>query len=102
MPQFRNKPVVIDAWRWKFDPSQEESPSWINDALNIWPKERGIAFWPDGNRVTGHVWENTPHIAVHTVHGVMAAMPGDWIIRHSDGDLGVLANETFEAKYEPA
>ena len=92
--KFRKKPVVIDAWRWDFKPGGMKDPDWIRDALSKWPEIGGIAFEPEHS--------DGPRIAIATLEGVMASLPGDWIIRGVKGELYSCKPDIFEMTYEPA
>jgi hypothetical protein len=89
MSKYRKKPVVIDAWQWLFSPKQDETPSWVTDALWLWPKVGGIAFEPDKDR-----------IAIATLEGVMTASPGDFIIKGIKGEIYACKPDIFEATYD--
>jgi hypothetical protein len=97
MAQYRKKPVVIDAWQWRFSPhetSQEyPTPSWVTDALNVWPCVGGINFEPE------HPYG--PRIFIASLEGVTIATPDYWIIKGVRGELYPCAPDIFEATYEP-
>ena len=99
--KYRKKPLVVEAWRWLPDVIAPP-PAWITDALNIWPDEGGIAFWPDGNRIPSDYCEQMPHITIARREGVMRALPGDWIINGLVGGLLPCKPDSFESIYEPA
>ena len=103
MTQFRKKPVVIEAWKWEYDRTQEKTPSWVTDALSIWPNVGGIAFFPEGNdrAADGDVLKTHAHMIIHTLEGNMALMPGQWIIRGVKGELYPCKPDIFEMTYEP-
>ena len=102
MAKFRKRPVVIEAWQWNFSPVQEESPTWMTDALGKWPEIGGAAFWPDGTQVDGDDWKEKPHIAIATLEGTMRAVPGDWIIKGVKGEIYPCKPNIFSATYEVA
>ena len=91
--KFREKPVVIEAWKWNFSNDQEESPRWMNDALHRWPDMNGAAFEPD------HA--DGPRLCIATLEGVHIAIPGDWIIQGVKGELYPCKPDIFEMTYEP-
>lgn len=101
--KFRKKPVVIEAWQWLFNPLQEQEPTWVTDALNIWPAKGGLAFWPNGNGDGSRSeWERTPHLEIATLEGNHKAVVGDWIIKGVKGELYPCKPDIFAQTYEPA
>jgi hypothetical protein len=91
--KYRKKPVVIQAWRWLFDPKQYDPPSWVIDALAKWPAIGGVAFKPEH--------PSGPCIEVVTLEGVAIARPGDWIIQGVQGELYPCKHDIFYKTYEP-
>jgi len=85
--QFRKKPVVIEAFQ--FQPRQptsvDEAPAWLIEAV-----VRGDFLVVDG----------VAHIT--TLEGIMAAQPGDWIIRGVKGEIYPCKPDIFTATYEAA
>ncbi len=92
MAKFRKKPVVIEAWHWLFSTAQEDSPSWVLDALNIWPAIGGINFEPDH--------PEGPRMSIATLEGVMIARPGDYIIQGVENELYPCKPDIFQQTYE--
>lgn len=92
MGRYRKKPVVIEAWLWRFDESQEAAPAWMTDALHRWPEPESASFEPDH--------EAGARIVITTLEGDMTAQPGDWIIRGVQGELYPCKPDIFEAMYE--
>ena len=93
MAKFRKKPVVVEAWRWLYESSQEVEPSWVSDALGKWPHAGGLKFDPN--------YHEGPRMWVATLEGVMIVTPGDWIIKGIEGELYSCKNAIFEASYQP-
>jgi len=91
---WRKKPVEIEAWRWLFTEDQIATPTWMNDACNVWPSFGGAAFEPEH--------PEGPRIVISTLEGVMIAKPGDWIIRGVAGEIYPCKPEIFDATYEKA
>ena len=84
MPQFRKKPVVIEAMQ--FDGSIQSA-----DALEEWSKgATRCRLAPDF----------TVAVYVTTLEGVMAAAPGDWIIKGVKGEFYPCKPDIFAATYE--
>lgn len=81
MPQYRKKPVVIDAFQW-----QPDAPSSI---LPEWFASRSCWDFVNGSLV------------IRTPEGVMRVDPGDWVIRGVKGELYPCKPDIFAATYEP-
>jgi hypothetical protein len=77
--RFRKKPVVIEAFQWMKD----EVPEW-------WEEERKNT----------RIEVQTGTLFIKTLEGVMAACPGDWIIKGVKGEIYPCKPEIFEATYE--
>lgn len=88
MGRYRKKPVVIEAMRF----------GGFDDYLPIldWMKQSGDT-WALANEVR----YETPLMLIHTLEGLMAASPGDWIIRGVQGEFYPCKSDIFEATYEP-
>lgn len=94
MPQFRKKPVVIEAvlvtyaeWDgsgWDGDPFSEE-PEWI--------KPLTLKLSDDKKTYIG--WE------IKTLEGTMLALPGDWVIKGVAGEIYPCKPGIFEKTYDP-
>ena len=92
MALYRKKPVVIEAWRWLFDRHQDIAPTWVDDALGVWPEVGGLdpqLAHPGG-----------PRIAIATLDAVAFAFPGDWIVRGVKGELYPCKPDIFAKTYE--
>lgn len=81
MPQFRKKPVVIEAWKWDGVSTSPERPDWL----------RGADVRADHHEQVLHI---------RTLEGVMTASSGDWIIRGVKGELYPCKPDIFEATYD--
>lgn len=98
--RYRKKPVVIEAWQWLFSHGEPKSleeetpppPTWVTDALWLWPQIGGIYFEPDH--------PDGPRISIATLDAVAVASPGDWIIKGTAGELYPCKPDIFEATYE--
>lgn len=87
--KYRNKPVIIEAFKWSGGPDQEEDPEWIIEAI-----KEGTAWFRD---------VDTPDVklCIDTGCGVMLASVGDYIIQETGGRLFPCKPDVFEAAYEP-
>ena len=95
MPQFRKKPVVIEAVQFtdidQGDPCFATSPpQWLLDALQREPFSDGAA------------WVDHGLLLIGTLEGTHAASFSDWIIRGVKGELYPCKPDIFAATYEPA
>jgi hypothetical protein len=77
MPQFRKKPVVIEAVQYRSDSPRE--------AIDFLPKGRAYK----------------DHLEIPTLEGTMRANDGDWIIKGIKGEFYPCKPDIFEATYEP-
>jgi len=78
MPQFRKKPVVIEAIQWNGKLTTVEH-------LHA---EFSQVLGDDG-------------LSIHTLEGVMRADVGDWIIKGVKGEVYPCKPDIFAATYEP-
>jgi hypothetical protein len=86
--KYRKKPVVIEAFRWTADVTQEEDPIWMLDAL-----ESGQAWFE--NCGTEEV-----KLVIKTLEGNHIANRGDYIIKGIKGELYPCKPDIFEQTYE--
>jgi hypothetical protein len=90
MPQFRKKPVVIEAVHYIGGGNVEPRgavPDWLWAAL-----EDGTARYVNGREP----------LLLRTLEGDLTVAPGDWIIRGVKGELYPCKPDIFAATYEPA
>ena len=85
MPQFRKKPVVIEAFQNVVTGHTQAFPTWLFEALT------------SGN-ITA---VSDDALDIHTLEGTMRADKGDWIIRGVKGELYPCKPDIFAATYEP-
>lgn len=98
MAQFRKKPVVIDAVQW--DGEHYPEASWFPRLTELpvhWSEVAKRSATQEGC-VTRH----TDFLHIGTKEGVMAAAPGDWIIRGIAGEIYPCKPEIFAVTYEAA
>lgn len=93
MPKYRKKPVVIEAFQVGSD---RFYPDWLHDAVTANVVITHAAPLSNG---WGEPFDNAD---VKTLHGVVHAKKGDWIIKGVAGDLWPCDPRVFEATYEPA
>lgn len=89
MPQFRRKPVVIEAFQFS---GTEYSASEIEK----WSEGRAkLLIYADD------ITLNSRKMTVETLEGTMTANEGDWIIRGVKGEYYPCKPDIFAATYEP-
>lgn len=87
MPQYRKRPVVVEAFRldnYDTDHTVSLPPQWFTAEL---VKQR-ISMQPNGSAV------------IKTLEGVMTAEIGDWIIQGVKGEIYPCKNDIFRQTYE--
>lgn len=87
MPQFRKKPIVIDAYKL--------TKANVDD-LSLWCGGRAIVEIDALNDELEYVGINIP-----TLEGVMRASEGDYIIKGVKGEFYPCKPDIFNATYEP-
>ena len=90
MPQFRKKPVVVEAR--KFESNNEPNGS---------PNMDSLVNWMNQGQFECKAWHNGTDIWIHTLEGDHKATVGDWIIRGVKGEFYPCKPDIFEATYEP-
>lgn len=80
MPQFRKKPVVIEAIQWTGDMLDFEP-------IHVMADDQPVGIQGD-------------RLAIFTLEGVMEAMPGDWIIKGVKGEIYPCKPDIFAATYD--
>lgn len=93
MPNFRKKPVVIEAIQFTEDQA-------IRCLIDREPAPFGLSVSGDfhpADRTVSRAW-----ISIGTLEGTMRADIGDWIIKGVQGELYPCKPDIFAATYEPA
>lgn len=79
MPQFRKKPVVIEAFRYWLD----SPPKWFRNQVTA-------------SQIVAH----ETHCEIHTLEGIMRGEVGDYIIQGIKGEIYPCKPNIFELTYE--
>lgn len=97
MPEFRKKPVTVEAVQFglaeyadKNLPIRGEVPPWLTAALEdgtVAPEFKGEDYW---------------YLRIQTLEGPIYAAPDDWIIRGVQGEIYPCKPDIFAATYEAA
>lgn len=90
MPQFRKKPVVIEAFQIGSD---RFYPDWLADAITM---NEVITHAKPGSDGWGEAFDNAD---IKTPHGIMHAKFGDWIIKGMAGELYPCEPDIFDANH---
>ena len=102
MPEYRKKPLVIEARQHPQYPDQGTGSidDWTT-AINAWEANgTSIIDWINGdspNRSAG--WEGDC-ISIETLEGTMLASPGDFIIKGVKGEFYPCKPDIFKATYD--
>jgi len=96
MPQYRKKPVVIEAVRMTKDVRTDMTkwPVWLHSAWNQLKGTIGSVYRLE------HACPDGP-LAIVTLEGPVTCQIGDWIIRGVKGELYPCKHDIFQATYEP-
>jgi len=96
MPQYRKKPVVIEAFQMtpKRRTDNSDWPEWLNRAWNMERDEEG-AVYPS---VRGGV---VCQLEIRTLEGAHLVSWGDFIIQGVHGELYPCKPDIFNATYDP-
>lgn len=89
MSLFKNKPVVVEAFKWTGDMFQNEDPEWITEAI----KEGTVYF--------SNIASEDVTMQIETLEGTHTAQRGDYIIKGIKGELYPCKPDIFELTYEP-
>ena len=117
MAQYRKKPVVIEAVRWRGYTSNlgitveaadnedvsearwEPIPEWLPKTLPVCETHESTGRL----RVeVGEIKRHGEDLYIGTLEGEMCARPGDWIIRGVQGEIYPCKPDIFAATYDPA
>ncbi len=98
MPNYRKKPVVVKAERWKSHFHSRDNGSILNNVLTMAAvPEITPGDGPCQNCGTARV----THGWVKTLEGGHIVCPGDWIIQGVKGEFYPCKPDIFEATYDP-
>jgi hypothetical protein len=110
MPQFRKKPVVIDAEQWlkNGDHSRDNTQDFIRaDGLVFKGEGHVVRYYrrpdDDGERLCQHCGMRMhEHGWIDTLEGGHIVCPGDWIITGVNGEMYPCKPDVFAKTYDPA
>lgn len=91
MPQFRKKPVVVEAERFGTYLDAPRICEWIEG-------NGGKATYGQSVQPNGH--DGPVEVLISTLEGVMTASVGDWIIRGVQGEFYPCKPDIFRATYD--
>lgn len=84
---FRKKPVTIMAMQFNGLEDYLDIVHWMNDSGNTFA-------------MAGEIQYTTPLMLIPTLEGMMAASPGDWIVRGVQGEFYPCKPDIFDQTYE--
>ena len=84
MGKYRKKPVVIEAYQWTGDNTQE--------IINFVSLDGKLSAEGSDNAI--------PHLYIDTLEGRMTVTKNDWIIKGVQGEFYPCKPDIFEATYE--
>ena len=88
MPQFKKKPVIIEARQFNNDSESYELVHWVNEGQYARGVNVPFATWINGNLI------------IPTLEGEHTSSPGDWIIKGVAGEFYPCKPGIFEQTYE--
>lgn len=93
MPQFRKKPVIIDAIQWSGNVNRQEVCDFVGTDLKT-------EVYSDTAYEAG---QGAPYFSliIETLEGNMTANPNDWVIKGVNGEFYPCKPDIFEKTYEP-
>lgn len=94
MPQYRKKPIVIDAFMADYTPGHshillQTAPGWFTDAAKKTPGDEGGVYLHRNG-----LW------VVWTLEGLLEISPGDFVIQGIKGEIYPCKPDIFQATYE--
>jgi len=89
MPNFKKKPVVIEAREYLNDETSYSVLHWINEGQHARGKDVPFATWVNGVFI------------IPTLEGDHTANVGDWIIKGVAGEFYPCKPDIFKQTYEP-
>lgn len=90
MATYVRKPGRIEAVQWQAGRRFNETPEWLTDAL------------ARPHSQCGAMYRDEDEVMVMTPDGELPCKVGDYVVRRGNGDLHVLAAQTFQQTYERA
>lgn len=91
--EYRNKPVVIEAFQLGYRWPQDKCNEWFHDAVT-----NGVIT--THNMGKSHNPSEEPYIEIRTLEGVMRGNEGDYIIKGVRGEMYLCKPDIFENVYE--
>jgi len=88
MPQYRKKPVVVEAIQWQASFGVWDLPDWLMRAVS-------------GGTLRRNPEQREQLLIENKNAHMMIADPGDWIILEADGTMSRCKPGVFEQTYEP-
>lgn len=104
MPQFRKKPVVIEAQQVPSAKDQDaDIVAYVDRCAELAEWCGGVSYMMHTGHEPGYYHPNDSgedHILIPTLEGDMKALPGDWIIQGVANEFYPCKPDIFEKTYE--
>ena len=88
MALYKNKPVILDAFKWTGTPNQTEDPIWMVTAI------------ASGKASFANLGTNRVSMTIFAAEGSLQALPGDYIAQDSEGRIHIFPPALFEKQFE--
>ena len=86
--EYRQKPIIVKAWRWNGDQNLSGAPDWIQSAY-----ETGKI------QITSDYKDQT-YMTIYKTHGNLRVYSGDYVIKGVQGGIYPCKADTFHAAHE--
>lgn len=95
MSLFRERSALVDAFLWTADENQTEDPEWMIEALKL---GCGVIYG-------AAIHKSVPFgccMSITVPSGTSVAVPGDYIVRGTKGEIFAMKPDAFNTRYEAA
>jgi len=96
MPQYRKKPIVVEAFLLGVD----EEPDWFNEAIQNGIVTKNSVFTENYKNMPCYVIKDMPCYVIKTFEGNMIADLGNYIIKGISGEIYPCKKDIFEQSYD--
>ncbi len=88
MALYKNKPVILEAFKWTGEPDQTEDPVWLVTAI------------ASGKASFANLGTSRVSLVIFAAEGAIQALPGDFIARDSEERIHIFPPAIFEKQFE--
>lgn len=93
MVKYKNKPLIIEAFRIGID----FIPDWAMDKIS---NNEIILLSPTSGRHSPFEHMNDTYCVIRTIEGIMTGLHGDYIVQNIDGEIYPCKPDIFEKTYQ--